>query len=75
VSNSLQPRQHVTGNKQAGSLVTIGKEFPAGSMIMGRPAKVVRAMGDEMNVLAKGSADVYVHEGELYRESGVVAKL
>lgn len=55
--------------------MTIGKEFPAGSMIMGRPAKVVRAMGDEMNVLAKGSADVYVHEGELYRESGVVAKL
>jgi carbonic anhydrase/acetyltransferase-like protein (isoleucine patch superfamily) len=31
----------------AGSLVTEGKEFPDGSMIMGTPAKVVRALTPE----------------------------
>lgn len=31
----------------AGSLVTEGKEFPDGSMIMGRPAKVVRELSPE----------------------------
>jgi carbonic anhydrase/acetyltransferase-like protein (isoleucine patch superfamily) len=31
----------------AGSLVTEGKEFPDGSMIMGSPAKVVRALTPE----------------------------
>ncbi|HJV62375.1 MAG TPA: gamma carbonic anhydrase family protein, partial [Albitalea sp.] len=31
----------------AGSLVTEGKEFPDGSMIMGTPAKVVRQLGAE----------------------------
>lgn len=30
----------------AGSLITEGKEFPAGSVIMGRPAKVVREVGE-----------------------------
>ena len=31
----------------AGALVTHGKEFPAGSLIMGIPAKVVRELKDE----------------------------
>ena len=31
----------------AGSLVTEGKEFPDGSMIMGRPAKVVRELSPD----------------------------
>ena len=31
----------------AGSLVTEGKEFPPGSLIVGRPAKVVRPLTDE----------------------------
>ena len=42
----------------AGSLVTEGKEFPDGSMIMGSPAKVVRAL-DEAQM--KGLRNVAVH--------------
>ena len=31
----------------AGSLLAKGKSFPAGSLIMGRPAKVIRALTEE----------------------------
>lgn len=44
-------------------------------MILGRPGKVVKQLGRDFELLAKGSADTYVHEGELYTESGVVSKL
>lgn len=39
----------------AGSLITEGKEFPPGSVIMGRPAKVVREIGEaELAMLRQG---------------------
>jgi carbonic anhydrase/acetyltransferase-like protein (isoleucine patch superfamily) len=39
----------------AGSLITPGKSFPAGSVIMGAPARVVRATGDkELSIIARG---------------------
>ena len=42
----------------AGSLVTEGKEFPDGSMILGSPAKVVRALSPEQ---AQGLRRIAVH--------------
>lgn len=40
----------------AGSLITEQKEFPAGSVIMGRPAKVVRQVGErELEMIRRGA--------------------
>ena len=44
----------------AGSLVTEGKEFPDGSMIMGAPAKVVRQLTPEQIEGLRRSAQHYV---------------
>ena len=53
----------------AGSLVTEGKEFPAGSLIMGRPAKVVRPLEpDEIARLARSAAH-YVELAERHRRT------
>jgi len=42
----------------AGSLVTEGKVFPPGSVIMGRPAKVIREVGDkEIGMIQMGCAN------------------
>jgi carbonic anhydrase/acetyltransferase-like protein (isoleucine patch superfamily) len=41
----------------AGSLITEGKEFPAGSVIMGRPAKVVRQVEErDLAMIRRGAA-------------------
>ena len=44
----------------AGSVVTPGKVFPAGSMIMGSPAKVVRALTEQDRAFIKKAADNYL---------------
>ena len=44
----------------AGSLVTEGKEFPVGSLIMGTPAKVVRQLTPEQIETLKRSGRNYV---------------
>jgi carbonic anhydrase/acetyltransferase-like protein (isoleucine patch superfamily) len=44
----------------AGSLITEGKEFPAGSMIMGSPAKVVRPLSAEEIARFRRGAAHYV---------------
>lgn len=55
----------------AGSLVTEGKAFPEGSLIMGRPAKVVRALSqDEIDNLIRMAAH-YVENARRFR-SGLV---
>ena len=51
----------------AGSLVTEGKEFPDGSMIMGTPAKVVRPLTPEEIARLAGSAAHYVQQAERHR--------
>jgi len=51
----------------AGSLVTEGKEFPDGSMIMGRPAKVVRPLTDEQIAGLKEIAVHYVENARRFR--------
>ena len=44
----------------AGALVTEGKEFPDGSMIIGSPAKVVRQLTPEQIAALQRSAEHYV---------------
>lgn len=51
----------------AGSLVTEGKEFPDGSLIMGRPAKVVRELPPEQLDGLRRAALHYVENGARYR--------
>lgn len=55
----------------AGSLVTEGKEFPDGSMIMGSPAKVVRALTPEQQQGLLLSAQHYVENARRF-EAGLV---
>ena len=44
----------------AGALVTEGKEFPAGSLIVGSPARAVRQLDEATRAFLKVSADHYV---------------
>ena len=52
---------------RAGSLVTEGKEFPDGSMILGRPAKVVRQLSPEQLEGLRQSARHYVDNAQRFR--------
>ena len=51
----------------AGSLVTEGKEFPDGSMILGSPAKAVRALTAEQQEGLRWSARHYVENAQRFR--------
>lgn len=51
----------------AGALVTKGKAFPAGSLIMGSPAKAARNLTDEERAFLKQSARNYVGDSAEYR--------
>jgi carbonic anhydrase/acetyltransferase-like protein (isoleucine patch superfamily) len=51
----------------AGSLVTEGKEFPDGSMIMGSPAKVVRQLTPEQIEGLRRSAQNYIKNAQRYK--------
>src|SRR5258707_4774351 len=44
----------------AGALVTEGKEFPDNSLIVGTPARVVRALDDKAKDAIARGADIYV---------------
>jgi carbonic anhydrase/acetyltransferase-like protein (isoleucine patch superfamily) len=50
----------------AGSLVTEGKEFPDGWLIVGRPAKAVRALTEEQIAGLQKSADGYAQNARRY---------
>lgn len=52
----------------AGSLVTEGKEFVDGSMIMGSPAKLVRALSPQQSKGLLGAAAHYVANATRYRQ-------
>lgn len=51
----------------AGALVTEGKEFPDGSLIVGSPAKVVRMLTPEQIERLKWSAAHYVDNAQRHR--------
>jgi carbonic anhydrase/acetyltransferase-like protein (isoleucine patch superfamily) len=52
----------------AGALVTGGKKIPAGSLVLGSPAKVVRALSLAEQADIKGWAEKYVALSRAYRE-------
>ena len=52
----------------AHSLVTEGKEFPDGSLILGSPARVARELSDEEIAHIGWSADVYVQNAKRFNE-------
>lgn len=52
----------------AGALVTEGKEFPDGSMILGSPAKAVKQLSPEQIEGLRRIAQHYVDNAALYRQ-------
>jgi len=52
----------------ANTLITEGKEIPDGSLVMGSPGKVVRALSDEEIGQLRESAQVYVEKMRRYIE-------
>ena len=50
----------------AGALVTEGKVYPDNSMILGAPAKAVRATDDRVRAMIARAADVYVKRWKRY---------
>jgi carbonic anhydrase/acetyltransferase-like protein (isoleucine patch superfamily) len=53
----------------AGALVTEGKSFPAGSLILGSPAKVVRELRPDEVEGIRRAADVYVQRALAFKKS------
>ena len=51
----------------AGAVVTEGKEFPDGSLILGAPAKVVRALDAAQIERIRLAAEHYVDNAKRYR--------
>ena len=54
----------------AGALVTQGHEVPAGSMVLGSPATVVRALSAAERARVKSFAEKYVQLGAFYLRRG-----
>jgi carbonic anhydrase/acetyltransferase-like protein (isoleucine patch superfamily) len=50
----------------AGALITEGKRFESGSLIVGAPARVVRQVTDEERKLLRESAAHYAQKAERY---------
>lgn len=50
----------------AGALITEGKTFPAGSLIVGSPARVVRQITEDERQLLRASAAHYAEKAALY---------
>ena len=54
----------------AGALVTGKMDAPAGSMLLGSPAKVVRPLREDEIAMIHEDVEVYLHNAELYRRGG-----
>ena len=55
----------------AGALITGGKKFPAGSLILGSPAKVVRSLTLDEQAAIRTWADRYVRLSREYLSRGI----
>ncbi len=53
----------------ANALVTEGMEIPDGSMVLGSPAKVVRHLDEETQLLLRHNADHYVGNAKRFSET------
>jgi len=56
----------------AGALVTKGTIVPPGSMVLGMPAKVVRALSDKEKASLRPWAEKYVHEAAEHKRRGLI---
>ncbi|MBR3245478.1 MAG: gamma carbonic anhydrase family protein [Parasporobacterium sp.] len=54
----------------AGALITENKEFPAGSKIIGSPAKIKSEVTEKDLELIRYSADYYIKDAALYSKNG-----
>lgn len=52
----------------ANALVTENTEIPDGSMVLGSPGKVVRALDSDQKAMLKNSAEQYVLNGQKFRQ-------
>ena len=52
----------------AGALVTEGKQFPAGALIVGSPAKAIRQLDDSARAMLKASAALYAAKQRDYAQ-------
>jgi len=52
----------------ANTLIAEGKEFADGSMILGSPGRVLRALGERELAILKISAQTYVHNYKRFRD-------
>ena len=52
----------------AGAVVSEGKEFPEGSLILGVPAKAIKQVSEEQIKLIQNNADNYVKLSKQYKE-------
>jgi len=50
----------------AGALITEGKTFPDNSLIVGAPARAVRALDDKAKAMIAAGADIYVRRSRQY---------
>jgi carbonic anhydrase/acetyltransferase-like protein (isoleucine patch superfamily) len=50
----------------AGALITEGKSFPAGSLIVGAPARAIRTVDQNVIDMIRHGADVYVRRSQQY---------
>jgi carbonic anhydrase/acetyltransferase-like protein (isoleucine patch superfamily) len=57
----------------AGTLVTQRSEIPPRSLVLGRPARVIRTLSEEELHSIRRHADNYVRLGEIYRNAGIDA--
>jgi carbonic anhydrase/acetyltransferase-like protein (isoleucine patch superfamily) len=53
----------------AHALVTEGKEFPGGTLILGAPARVARELSDDEIAMISKSADIYVDNAKRFSSS------
>jgi carbonic anhydrase/acetyltransferase-like protein (isoleucine patch superfamily) len=53
----------------AHALVTEGKQFPGGVLLLGSPAKVARELGPQELEMLKVAAQIYVENGQRFRNS------
>lgn len=64
LNNAVVPANCVVG---AHALITEGKRFEPGSLILGAPARAVRTLDEEAFAMIRRSADVYVANAERFR--------
>lgn len=68
IGSTILNHAKIGGNCLVGadSLITEGKEFPDGVVILGSPAKIVRELTEQEIESLRSSADVYVRNGRQF---------